>query len=374
VIDIGQHRSHLASLQQRLEQMAVALDVPRREAEVADLQSATSAPDFWDNQERAQTTMRRIERLRAPLERLARLQASLSDAEALGDMAQEAGDDDVWSEAREMAHTVEADLEAFELERLLSDEHDAMDAFINVQAGAGGTEAQDWAQMIFRMIIRHCERKGWDVSILDIQEGEEAGIKGATLRIQGENAFGYLKSESGVHRLVRISPYDASARRHTSFAAVFVMPVLDDTIEVDIRDADLRVDVFRSSGAGGQHVNTTDSAVRITHMPTGLVVSCQTERSQHQNKAVCMQMLKVRLYELERAEKEKRVEEFHAGKKKIEWGSQIRSYVLHPYQMVKDHRTDYETSDTDGVLDGELDGFVRAFLEWRSAHADQGRD
>lgn len=373
MIDPAAFRSSLADLQRRIDQMIITIDVPRREAEMADLQSSTSDPGFWDNQERAQATMRRIERLRAPLERIDRLRAQVSDAETLAEMAAEADDEATWAEALVTAEKAEADLAAFELERLLSDEHDAMDAFITIQAGAGGTEAQDWAQMMFRMLLRHCEQKGWHVVILDIQEGEEAGIKGATFRVDGENAFGFLKSESGVHRLVRISPYDASARRHTSFAAVFVMPVLDDTIEVEIREADLKVDVFRSSGAGGQHVNTTDSAVRITHLPTGIVVSCQTERSQHQNKAVCMQLLKVRLYEMERAEKEKRVEEFHAGKKKIEWGSQIRSYVLHPYQMVKDHRTGYETSDTEGVLDGDLDGFVRAFLEWKSAQSDQGR-
>ena len=244
----------------------------------------------------------------------------------------------------------------------LLDEWNDLTAIVSINAGAGGTEAQDWAEMLFRMYLRYCERHGFETRIMDLQEGDEAGIKSATFLANGQYAYGYLKGESGVHRLVRVSPFDSNNRRHTSFASVFVSPEIDDSIEVDIDEKDLRVDTYRASGKGGQHVNKTDSAVRLTHIPTGIVVSCQNERSQRQNKDRAMKMLRARLYELEKARQREKQDELNSTKKEIGWGSQIRSYVMHPYRMVKDHRTDYEDSDVDSVMDGELDEFIKEYL------------
>ncbi len=311
--------------------------------------------------------MKQLERLKSPLERFEELTQTADDAEVMIELAVEEASANALAEAETALAHIGVVLDQFDLQRMLGDEHDDANAIVTIQAGAGGTEAQDWAEMLLRMMLRYCERNGFDATLLEVTGGDEAGIKSATVQVDGELAFGYLKSESGVHRLVRISPYDASARRHTSFAAVFVMPEIDEDLQVEIDDKELRVDTYRSSGAGGQHVNKTDSAVRLTHLPTGIVVSCQNERSQHQNKATAMKLLQARLYELRRAEQEERIQEFHAGKKKIEWGSQIRSYVMHPYQMVKDHRTEHETSDVDGVLDGDLGGFIDAYLRQRAA-------
>ena len=311
--------------------------------------------------------MKQIEMLRAPLKRFLDIEQKLGDAQIMLDMARDEGDAAAGDEANRLFAEVMATLAQFEFERLLGDPHDRLNAIVTVQAGAGGTEAQDWAEMLLRMVLRYIEGKdGLKATLLEETPGEEAGIKSTTLLIEGPYAFGYLKSESGVHRLVRISPFDANKRRHTSFAAVFVMPEIEPEDEVEIDDKDLRIDTYRSSGAGGQHVNKTESAVRITHMPSGIVVSCQTERSQHQNKANAMKLLQARLFELRRAEQEQRMEEFHAGKKKIEWGSQIRSYVMQPYQMVKDHRTGHETAQVDDVLSGELDDFIDAYLRHRA--------
>ena len=253
-------------------------------------------------------------------------------------------------------------IEAMELQRMLAGEHDAANAIVAITAGAGGTESQDWAAMLLRMYLRFCERRGWKTEMLDLQDGEEAGVKGATFAVSGEYAFGYLRAESGVHRLVRISPFDSQARRHTSFASVYVLPELDDSIVVDIQEKDLRIDTYRASGAGGQHVNRTDSAVRITHLPTGVVVQCQAERSQIKNRDRAMKMLQARLYEEERRKREAAQAAANAEKADIGWGSQIRSYVLQPYQMVKDLRTQHESSNPDAVLDGALDDFVQAYL------------
>jgi peptide chain release factor 2 len=253
-----------------------------------------------------------------------------------------------------------------EFKRMLGSEDDEKNAIVSINAGAGGTEAQDWAEMLLRMYVRYGERNGYEIDMLDLQPGDGAGIKSATFFVKGSYAYGYLKGESGVHRLVRISPFDANKRRHTSFASVFVSPEIDEDIHVDIDEKDLRVDTFRAGGKGGQHVNKTDSAVRITHIPTGLVVSCQNERSQHQNRAVAMKVLRARLYELEKERQKEKLEELNATKKDIAWGSQIRSYVLHPYRMIKDHRTGYETGNVEPVLDGDLSEFIKSYLLYSS--------
>ena len=257
---------------------------------------------------------------------------------------------------------LEAEINAIEMTMKLSGEHDERDAILAIHPGAGGTESQDWAEMLLRMYLRYCERKGWSTEIVDYQSGEEAGLKSATVMVRGDYAYGYLKSEHGVHRLVRISPFDAAKRRHTSFASVYVYPDIDEEIEIEINDKDLRVDTYRSSGAGGQHVNVTDSAVRITHLPTGIVVTCQNERSQHKNRDVAMKLLRAKLYQLEVEKRQEEQEKLEGEKKDIAFGSQIRSYVLQPYQMVKDLRTGYEVGDVQRVLDGDLDGFVEAYL------------
>jgi len=249
-----------------------------------------------------------------------------------------------------------------ELARMLSGEHDSNNAIVSINAGAGGTEAQDWAEMLLRMYLRYCEQKGFKTEITDYQPGEEAGIKSVTFTVEGDHSYGWLRAEKGIHRLVRISPFDANAKRHTSFSSVFVFPEISDDIEVEINEKDLRVDTYRSSGAGGQHVNKTDSAIRITHLPTGIVVSCQNERSQHKNRSVAMKQLKARLYEVEQRKKEEEAEALGGVKKEIAWGSQIRSYVLHPYRMVKDHRTGFEVGNADAVLDGDLEDFIEAYL------------
>ncbi len=272
------------------------------------------------------------------------------------------GDAEALGELQRQVEAVSRSMDALELQQLLGGEHDAGNCIIEIHPGAGGLEAQDWAEMLLRMYLRWCERRGFKTELVEYQPGEGAGIKSATFTVSGEYAYGYAKSESGVHRLVRISPFDANARRQTSFASVLVMPELDDTIEIDIRDEDLRIDTYRSSGAGGQHVNKTDSAVRLTHLETGIVVACQNERSQHKNKATAMKILRAKLYELEQRKHEEKVASLTKGKTDIGFGHQIRSYVIHPYRMVKDHRTDFEMGNTDAVLDGDLDGFVDSWL------------
>jgi peptide chain release factor 2 len=288
----------------------------------------------------------------------------LEDLEAAVELIEEDADlgAELLSESIHQLRDVERLLDSLEIESILGDEADARNAIVSINPGAGGTESQDWAQMLLRMYLRWAERRGFTTEVLDHQYGEEAGIKGATVAFEGPYAYGYLKAETGVHRLVRISPYDASSRRHTSFASVLAYPEVEDDIEVDIDEKDLRIDTFRSSGAGGQHVNVTDSAVRITHIPTGIVVSCQNERSQHKNKSTAMRILRARLYEQMKREKEEELEKIQGQKKDIAWGSQIRSYVLQPYRMVKDHRTGHETGNVDAVLDGDLDDFIQAYL------------
>jgi len=330
--------------------------------ELGRIDAETQAPDFWDDQDRAQRLMTERARLEEKIKTIEGQTQALSDAELLLEMAVEEEEPSVLDDIRSTLRTSEKKISAMETQRMLGGEHDKSDAIVSINAGAGGTESQDWANMLLRMMIRYCERQGWKVTLTDVQAGEEAGIKGATMQVEGEYAYGMLKAESGVHRLVRISPFDSSSRRHTSFASIFVIPQIDDSIEIEINDSDLKIDTYRASGAGGQHVNRTDSAVRITHEPTGIVVQCQNERSQHKNRATAMKILKARLYEREIAEREKKMEAVHASKRSIDFGSQIRSYVLHPYQMVKDHRTNLEIGNVDAVLDGDLDELITTYL------------
>ncbi len=317
------------------------------------------APDFWDNPEKSKPILQKRRVIERKVETLNQLREDADELEAWRELAGEGEADD---DLVEFIGRVENDVERLELEIKLSGPDDSRDAILAIHPGAGGTESQDWAAMLLRMYLRYAEAHGFAVETLDHQDADEAGIKSATFAVRGENAYGYLKSEAGVHRLVRISPFDAAARRQTSFASVDVVPEMDDDVEIEVLDKDLKVDTFRASGAGGQHVNKTDSAVRFTHLPTGIVVSCQNERSQHKNRATAMKILKSRLYDREMKIREEEKAKLEDAKMEIGWGSQIRSYVLHPYRMVKDHRTNCEVGDADGVLDGKLDPFIEAFL------------
>ena len=329
---------------------------------MAQLNARAEDPDLWQRPEEAQAVMRERTRLEARIAKLDELEGAFSEHVEMLELAEAEGDDGLAAEAEAALVELGETAGRAELQTLLSGEADGNDCFLEVHAGAGGTEAQDWAEMLARMYVRWAERRRYKVEWIEESPGEEAGIKSTTLKIIGEDAYGWLKTETGVHRLVRISPFDAGARRHTSFASVGAYPVIDDTIDIEILDKDLRIDTYRASGAGGQHVNRTDSAVRITHMPTGIVVQCQTDRSQHRNRAAAMQMLKARLYEMEMRRREEETRSEHEAKAEIGWGRQIRSYVLQPYQMVKDLRSGVETSNTQAVLDGDLDAFMIAAL------------
>jgi peptide chain release factor 2 len=319
-----------------------------------------AASDFWQGQEAAQKVMQRRRRVEADLELLKRLRTQEDDTRVLVEWL--AAGEDVGKDLSAALAALESLIEDAEFKKMLGGGHDAASAILTINAGAGGTDSQDWAEMLLRLYLRWCDRKGFKRDISDIQMGEEAGIKSATVLVQGEYAYGYLSAESGVHRLVRISPFDANARRQTSFASVFVWPQIDEDIKIEVQEKDLRVDTYRSSGAGGQHVNVTDSAVRITHLPTGIVVACQNERSQIRNREVGMKILKARLYDLELQKQRAKLDAVEASKKDIAFGSQIRSYVMHPYRMVKDHRTKHETGDVDRVMDGDIDDFIKATL------------
>jgi peptide chain release factor 2 len=319
-------------------------------------------PIFWEGGDSAQKILKERTSILESLSPWQQNQKELEDMEILLQLIEEQGDE---KEAQELLEKVQKSEEAIgqmEFRRMLGGEHDQSNAIVSINAGAGGTEAQDWVEMLLRMYLRWGEKREYETKIIDILPGEEAGLKNVTFTVNGRYAYGYLKAEVGIHRLVRISPFDAGARRHTSFASVFVYPEISDDVVIEIDEKDLRVDTFRSSGAGGQHVNKTDSAVRITHLPTGIVVQCQNERSQHKNKAIALKILKARLYEKELKEKEEKLEELHNTKKEIAWGSQIRSYVMHPYKMVKDHRTNKVIHQVDRVLDGEIDDLIKAYL------------
>ncbi|HYM33736.1 MAG TPA: peptide chain release factor 2 [Candidatus Cybelea sp.] len=330
-----------------------------------ELNARAEAPDLWDKPEAAQKVMRERTRLDQAISAQRSLERELAENLELAQLGDAEGDQAVVDDAAKAIAALKERVASQELESMLSGEADGNDAFLEVHAGAGGTESQDWAEMLSRMYVRWAEKHGYKVEWLEESGGEEAGIKSATVRVNGPNAYGWLKTESGVHRLVRISPFDSNARRHTSFASVGAYPVIDDDIKVEVQEKDLRIDTYRASGAGGQHVNRTDSAVRITHIPTGIVVQCQNDRSQHKNRSAAMSMLKARLYEVELQRRDAEKQAMHDAKTDIGWGHQIRSYVLHPYQMVKDLRTGVETSDTQGVLDGDLDAFMAAALAQR---------
>lgn len=327
-----------------------------------ELEKLSSDPDFWQDQNRAKEITAELSSLNAWLEPLASLRARLEDAAALADLAEEEGGE-AESEAESEIADIEKELSDLEFRKMLSGRDDERNAILSIHGGAGGTDSQDWAEMLFRMYLGWADRRGYAADVIDVQPGDEAGIKSATVLVKGRYAYGYLRAEIGVHRLVRLSPFDAAHRRHTSFASVAVYPEVDDSIEVEVKDSDIRVDVFGASGPGGQHVNKSSTAIRITHIPTGIVVSCQNERSQFRNRDNAMKVLKARLYAIYEEEQRKKQEEAAGEKKEIAWGSQIRSYVLHPYQMVKDNRTGIETSDVNGVLDGALDEFIEAYLK-----------
>ena len=341
-------------------------DVAAREERIAALDAQAAAPDFWNDSEKAQQVLRERAELFEPIATWRKQLQELEDAKVFAELADE-GAADADAEAIKKLAEVQAALERMELQRKLGGEHDAGNAIVTLHPVAGGTEAQDWAEMLLRMYLRWVERHGFKAELVDVQPGEGAGIKNATITVEGAYAYGYLHAEAGIHRLVRISPFDANARRHTSFASVFVYPEVEEDVDIEINDADLRVDTYRSSGAGGQHVNKTDSAVRLTHLPTGIVVACQNERSQHKNKSMAMKILRARLYELEKERQREKMAELDKTKKDIAWGSQIRSYVLHPYRLVKDHRTGVEVGNADAVLDGDLDQFIEAYLQAQAA-------
>jgi peptide chain release factor 2 len=328
--------------------------------ELAQLERKVAAPHFWDNQAEAQKTLQRQRRIAQDLELRDSLAKKIDDIGVLLEWAQ--GGEAVAADLTRSLDALEAEVDSAETKKMLGGEHDAANAIVSIHPGAGGTESQDWAEMLLRMYLKWAERRGFKREVLDYQPGEEAGLKSVTFTLTGEYAFGLMSAEAGVHRLVRISPFDQAARRHTSFASVYVWPEFDDEIAIDIPDKDLRIDTYRSSGAGGQHVNVTDSAVRLTHLPTGIVVSCQNERSQHKNRDVAMKVLKARLYDLERQKQQDRLSQIGGAKKDIAFGSQIRSYVLQPYQMIKDHRTKYQEGQVDKVLNGDIEPFITTYL------------
>ncbi|WP_338622750.1 peptide chain release factor 2 [Selenomonas sp. TAMA-11512] len=362
------YKPELTALQLKLSEMGDSLDVARKEEKIAELEYKMSEPSFWDDTEEAQRINQEVADLKGGVDKYKELVGKADDAMTLLELAMEDGDAELEEEIKTSVEEIKTGMRSLELELLLSGPYDKNNAILNLHAGAGGTEAQDWTQMLLRMYGRWAERHGFTVVTADLLPGDEAGVKSATLFINGHNAYGYLKSEKGVHRLVRISPFDSNARRHTSFCACDIMPEVDDAVEVDIDMKDVRVDTYRASGAGGQHINKTSSAVRMTHEPTGIVVQCQNERSQLQNREQCLKMLRAKLFELELEKKEAELAKLEGDQQKIEWGSQIRSYVFQPYTMVKDHRTNTETGNVQAVMDGEIDPFIESYLSAKANH------
>ena len=362
IVEYEQIRLDLAAMDKPIDELGIALDIDGANEAVAKLEKETLEPDFYNDIKNSQKVLQKIKEFSNKIERFKSLKSDWEDMSTLVELAIAEDDESLLEEIQTGFNSLSENIENMKLETLLSGPYDKSNAIITLHAGAGGTEAQDWCQMLFRMYQMWAEARGYKVSTLDILDGDEAGLKGASILIEGLNAYGFAKCEKGIHRLVRISPFDSAGRRHTSFASVEVMPDIEDDIEININPDDLRIDTYRASGAGGQHVNKTSSAIRITHIPTGVVVACQNERSQFQNKDTAMKMLKAKLMELAEAEQKEKIEDIKGVQKEIAWGSQIRSYVFHPYNMVKDHRTNYEVGNIGSVMDGNLDGFINDYL------------
>ena len=365
-------RLSLEAMRPEIDDLASALGLAQMKSEIQQLENRAAEPGFWDDMENSQKILQRTANLKAKVEKFEKLDARYEDAIALIEMGDEAEDESLIDEAKEELEGIRAEIDRQRLETLLTGEYDKNNAILTFHAGSGGTEAQDWAEMLYRMYTRWAAAHGFNVKEIDYLDGDEAGLKSAVLLIEGENAYGYLKSEAGVHRLVRVSPFDSAGRRHTSFSSLEVMPEINDDIKVEIPPEEIKMDVYRASGAGGQKVNKTSSAVRLTHIPTGIVVASQVERSQYQNRDVAMKMLISKLMEIKEREHLEKIEDIKGVQKEITWGSQIRSYVFMPYTLVKDHRTSYETGNINAVMDGDLDGFINAYLKGLSLGELQG--
>lgn len=363
MLQFEEQKLRLSAARPELDDLGEALGISDAKDEITRLEEQAAGDGFWDDLENSQKVLRQTSKLKNKVSSYENLCSDFDDTLTLIEMADEEGDESLISEVTEGVDRVLKTIEDMRMSTLLSGEYDSKNAILTFHAGAGGTEAQDWAEMLFRMYNHWADAHGFKAKTIDYLDGEEAGLKSAVLLIEGDNAYGYMKSEAGVHRLVRVSPFDSSGRRHTSFASLEVMPEIDDNMDVEIKDEDLKVDTYRSSGAGGQHINKTDSAVRITHIPTGIVVACQNERSQHQNREMAMKMLKSKLIEIKEREHLEKIEDIKGVQKEIGWGSQIRSYVFMPYTMVKDHRTGFEMGNINAVMDGDLDGFINAYLK-----------
>ncbi|QOS91558.1 peptide chain release factor 2 [Brevibacillus sp. JNUCC-41] len=361
-MELAEIRNELERTAQRLTDFRGSLDLDEKEARIAQLENEMTHPDFWNDQQKAQIVINETNALKEQVNQLSELNESYENLDLTYELVKEENDQELLAELEEEITILSQKMNDFELQLLLSEEYDSKNAILELHPGAGGTESQDWGSMLLRMYTRWGEKRGFKVETLDYLPGDEAGIKSVTLIFKGHNAYGYLKAEKGVHRLVRISPFDSSGRRHTSFVSCEVMPEFDETINIEVRTEDLKIDTYRASGAGGQHINTTDSAVRITHIPTNTVVTCQNERSQIKNKAQAMNMLKAKLYQREIEQQQAELDEIRGEQKEIGWGSQIRSYVFHPYSMVKDHRTSAETGNLGAVMDGDIDMFIDAYL------------
>lgn len=369
MIEFDEYKVKLNGLKPKLDELALSLNIEGAKEDLERLHAQIESDGFWDNQELSQKVMKQTRQLEDKVERYGKMCTTWDDLLTICEMALEENDESMLEELKEGYHSLEEQMETARLATLLSGEYDSLNAIVSFQAGAGGTEAQDWTQMLYRMYTHWAEAHGFTYKILDYLDGDEAGIKSASIMIEGTNAYGLMKSENGVHRLVRVSPFDANARRQTSFAAVEVIPeITDDSKDVDIRPEDIEMQVFRSSGAGGQHINKTSSAVRLIHKPTGIVVSCQTQRDQFQNRETCMRMLRSKLIEIKEREHLDKISDIKGAQLKIEWGSQIRSYVFMPYTLAKDHRTGYENGNIQAVMDGDIDGFINAYL---SMNADK---
>ncbi len=363
MLEMDIFKQDLNAVRKMLDEAGQSLQIDHLREQLIEYNEDMGSPGFWDDTERAQKVSAKASGVESRIKHYESLCSRADDIEVLMELAEEADDESSVEEIKSEFESLKADLETLRLQTLLTGEYDGCNCILSLHAGAGGTEAQDWTQMLYRMYTRFAERMGFTVKLLDLLDGDEAGIKSVTFEVSGDYAYGYLKSERGVHRLVRISPFDANARRHTSFASLDVSPIIEDDGDIEIRPEDLRIDTYRASGAGGQHVNRTDSAVRITHLPTGIVVQCQNERSQVQNKEMCFIWLRARLAELKEQQRQEQMGEIKGELKKIEWGSQIRSYVFQPYTMVKDHRTGFEAGDVNAVMDGKLEGFVTSYLQ-----------